>query len=126
MGQGISAVLTFGIGVAISPVPIIAVILMLFSARARVNGPMFMAGWALALGLVSGGIYALSAAGDASTNSTTSDTISWAKIALGVLLILLAARAWRNRPEPGGEGEMPKWMAGIDDFSPGKASSSSS
>ena len=34
MGQGISEVLTFAIGVAISPVPIIAVILMLFSTRA--------------------------------------------------------------------------------------------
>ena len=33
MGQGISAVLTFAVGVAISPVPIIAVILMLFSQR---------------------------------------------------------------------------------------------
>ena len=37
MGQGISEVLTFAVGVAISPVPIIAVILMLFSQRAKVN-----------------------------------------------------------------------------------------
>ncbi len=37
MGQGISAVLTFAIGVAISPVPIIAVILMLFSRRAEAS-----------------------------------------------------------------------------------------
>ena len=44
MGQGISAILTFAIGVAISPVPIIAVILMLFSQRARVNGPAFLVG----------------------------------------------------------------------------------
>ena len=29
----------FAIGIAISPVPIIAVILMLFSSRARINGP---------------------------------------------------------------------------------------
>jgi hypothetical protein len=29
-------------GVAISPVPIIAVILMLFSQKARVNGPLFL------------------------------------------------------------------------------------
>ena len=35
-------VLTYAVGVAISPVPIIAVILMLFSAKARVNGPMFL------------------------------------------------------------------------------------
>ena len=54
MGQGISEVLTFAVGVAISPVPIIAVILMLFSARARVNGPMFLLGWVFALGAVSG------------------------------------------------------------------------
>ena len=43
MTEGIGAILTYAIGVAISPVPIIAVILMLFSARARVNGPMFLA-----------------------------------------------------------------------------------
>jgi hypothetical protein len=42
MAQGISATLTFAIGVAISPLPIIAVILMLFSSRAKVNGPMFL------------------------------------------------------------------------------------
>ena len=52
--DGIAAVLPFAIGVAISPVPIIAVILMLFSSRAKVNGPMFALGWAVALAVVSG------------------------------------------------------------------------
>jgi hypothetical protein len=121
VGQGISEVLTFAIGVAISPVPIIAVILMLFSARARVNGPMFLAGWALALAVVSGVTYFLSDAGDAATSSTTSDSISWGKIVLGALLLLLAARNWRARLAPGTEPEMPKWMAGIDSLKPAKA-----
>ena len=121
MGQGISEVLTFAIGVAISPVPIMAVILMLFSQRARVNGPMFLFGWALALAVVSGLAYAASDAGDAATNSATSDTISWGKIVFGVLLLLLAARNWRSRPEPGSVPQMPKWMAGIDALPPGKA-----
>ena len=121
MGQGISEVLTFAIGVAISPVPIIAVILMLFSARARVNGLMFLLGWLLALALVSGVVYALSDTGDAATSSSASDTISWGKIVFGVLFLLLAARNWRNRPDPGDEPEMPKWMAGIDSFAPAKA-----
>lgn len=35
MDKGISEVLTFAVGVAISPLPIIAVTLMLFSQRAR-------------------------------------------------------------------------------------------
>jgi len=54
MAQGSGEILTFAIGVAISPVPIIAVILMLFSSRAKVNGPMFLLGWVVALAVVSG------------------------------------------------------------------------
>ena len=49
MSQAIAEVLPFAIGVAIVPIPIIAVILMLFSARARVNGPLFLLGWVAGL-----------------------------------------------------------------------------
>ncbi len=121
MGQGISEVLTFAIGVAISPVPIMAVILMLFSQRARVNGPMFLAGWALALAVVSFVVYFASDAAEAATSSAASDTISWGKIVFGGLFLLLAARNWRSRPEPGTTPEMPKWMSGIDSLAPAKA-----
>ncbi len=121
MGQGISAVLTYAVGVAISPMPIIAVTLMLFSRRARVNGPMFLLGWVVALAVVSGVAYALADQANAATDTTTSDTIAWGKIVLGVILLLLAARNWRHRPAPGTEPEMPKWMAGIDAMEPGKA-----
>ena len=101
MGKGIREVLTFAVGVAISPVPIIAVTLMLFSQRARVNGLMFLLGWVLALAVVSGVVYAAADQGNAATDSTTSDTIAWGKIVLGVLFLLLAARNWRTRPAPG-------------------------
>ena len=121
MAESIGEVLTYAIGVAISPVPIIAVILMLFSARARVNGPLFLAGWVAALGIVSAVAYALADAGDAATDSTASDTVSWGKIAVGVLFLLIAAKQWRGRPSPGAAPEMPKWMAGIDAFSPIKS-----
>lgn len=121
MGQGIGEVLTFAVGVAISPVPIIAVILMLFSQRARVNGPLFLLGWVLALAVVGGVAYALADQGDVATNSGATDTVAWGKIVFGVLFLLLAVRQWRGRPAPGVEPEMPKWMAGIDAFSPVKA-----
>ena len=71
MGRGISEVLTFAIGVAISPIPIIAVILMLFSQRARVNGPVFLLGWVGALTIVSGVVYVISDQGNAATNSSS-------------------------------------------------------
>jgi len=121
MGQAIGNTLPMAIGVAISPVPIIAVILMLFSQKARVNGPAFLAGWVLALAVISTVAYVIADESDASTSSSASDTISWGKIVLGVLFLLLAGRQWRSRPAPGVEPEMPKWMQGIDSFSPGKA-----
>jgi Sap, sulfolipid-1-addressing protein len=118
MGQGISEVLTFAIGVAVSPIPIIAVILMLFSARARVNGPAFLFGWVVALAAVSTVVYVVSHEGSVATSSTAADSVSWGKIVLGVVFLLLARRSWRNRPAPGAEPTMPKWMARIDTFSP--------
>jgi threonine/homoserine/homoserine lactone efflux protein len=121
MGQGISEVLTFAIGVAISPVPIIAVILMLFSNRARVNGPAFLLGWVVALAAVSTVVYVLAHDGDVSTNSSAADSVSWGKIVLGVLLLSLARRNWRKRPGPGEEPEMPKWLATVESLSPVKA-----
>jgi Sap, sulfolipid-1-addressing protein len=76
MSESIAEVLAYAVGVAISPVPIIAVILMLFSARARVNSPMFLAGWVVALGVVSAVAYALADAGDAAADDAAGDTVS--------------------------------------------------
>jgi len=121
MAQGIAQVLTYAVGVAISPVPIIAIVLMLFTARARENGSAFVVGWALALAVVSGAAYAVADAGDASTETSASDTVSWAQIVFGVVFLLLAVRAWRNRPQPGDEPEPPGWMAGIEGFTAAKA-----
>ncbi len=121
MGQGISEVLPYAVGVALSPIPIIAVILMLFSQRARVNGPLFLLAWALALAVVSSVVYLFAHLSNPTTSSTASDGISWLKIALGLLLLVLAARQWRSRPAPGADPEMPKWLAGIDTLKPAKA-----
>ena len=108
MGKGIGEVLTFAVGVAISPAPTIAVTLMLSSRRARANGLMFLLGWVLALAVVSGVAYVASDQASLSTDSTTSDTIAWGKIVFSVLFLLLAARNWRIRPAPGTELEMPR------------------
>jgi hypothetical protein len=121
MGRGISEVLPFAVGVAISPVPIIAVILMLFSVRARVNGPLFLLGWVIGLAVACAVVYLLADAEDVSTDSSSADAVSWGKLLLGAVLLLLAARQWRSRPRPGEAPELPKWMAGIDTLQPAKA-----
>jgi len=121
MGQGISEVLPFAIGVALSPVPIIAVILILFSDRARVNGPVFLLGWVVGLAVVSSVVYFVADAANASTDSGTSDSISWGKIVLGVALLGLARRNWAKRPAPGQPAELPKWMATVESIAPSRA-----
>jgi threonine/homoserine/homoserine lactone efflux protein len=40
---------------------------------------------------------------------------------LGALLLLVAAKEWRDRPKEGEEPPTPKWMATVDQFGPGKA-----
>ena len=120
MGEAIAVVLPYAIGVAISPLPIIAVILVLFSARARVNGPAFLAGWVLGVAVVSVAVYLLSDASDASTDDTTSDSVSWIKLLLGVWLVLLAVRKLRAQKSPEAQAQ-PKWMASIDSLTPVKA-----
>lgn len=55
MGQAIGDILPMAVGVALSPVPIIAIVLMLGTPRARSNGPAFTLGWLIGLS-VAGGI----------------------------------------------------------------------
>jgi Sap-like sulfolipid-1-addressing protein len=120
MGKAIGEVLPYAVGVAISPVPIIAVILVLFSPRARSNGPAFLIGWMLGLAAVVTVVYVVADASDVSTNQDASDSSYWLKLALGLLLLAVARRNWRKQrdlPE-GQEPPQPKWMAAIDSFTP--------
>ena len=121
MGQGISEVLTYAVGVDISLLAIIAVILMLFSQRARINGPLFALGWMVALTVVFGVVYVLATKKGTSPQAAAPRTRLLGKLVFGVLFLLLALRTWRSRPAVGSEPVRPKWMAGIDAFSPGKA-----
>jgi threonine/homoserine/homoserine lactone efflux protein len=121
VGAAIGQVLSLGVGVALSPVPIIAVVLMLGTPRARANGPAFVLGWVVGLAVV--GTLVLLAAGGAGA-SDGGEPATWVdvvKLVLGALLLLLALRQWRGRPREGDEAALPKWMQAIDTFSPIRA-----
>ncbi|HTO01294.1 MAG TPA: GAP family protein [Microthrixaceae bacterium] len=120
MSQAIGDVLPSAVGVALSPVPIIAVILMLATPKARKNGPAFALGWILGLIVVSV-IVVLLASGADDAGSTTSDAIYWVKLTMGVLFLAMAAQQWRKRPQSGQTAEVPKWMQSIDSFTSGKS-----
>jgi threonine/homoserine/homoserine lactone efflux protein len=52
MGAAIGDVLGLAAGVAVSPLPIVAMILVLATPRGRVNGIVFGLGWVLGLGVL--------------------------------------------------------------------------
>ena len=122
MADAIGQVLSLAVGVAISPVPIIAVVLMLATPRGRVNGPAFLGGWLLGLAVVGTIVLVVSnGAGATDSDATPATWVSWLKIVLGVLLALVAVKQWRGRPQGGDEAALPKWMRTIDTFTPGRA-----
>ncbi len=120
MGAAIGQSLPVAVGVLISPLPIVAVVLMLVSGRAKANAFSFLVGWFVAVGAVT--LLVATLAGAATPDDDGPPL--WAailKIVLGVLLLLLAVKQWRGRPRAGVEPPAPTWMAAIDAFTPVKA-----
>ena len=121
MGGVVGQLLPIAVGVALSPLPIIAVVLMLVTPRGRLNGPAFILGWWVGLGVV--GTIALAVAGGtkASSQGEPATWVDVVKLVLGLLLLLVAARQWRGRPQEGATPPTPKWMGALDSFTPLKA-----
>ena len=121
MGAAIGQVLPLAVGVALSPMPIVAVVLMLVTQQAKVNGPLFVAGWIAGLAAVGAVVLVLAGPADTGTSSEPATWVSVVKLLLGALLVLVAFRQWRDRPHGDDESAMPGWMSSIDGFTPVKA-----
>ena len=108
----------FAVGIAISPVPIITVILALFSKKAKWNGPAFLLGWAMGIAVVAIPVLIISESSNLVPETKASLTASIVRLALGILLLLIAIRNWKKRPKKGEEGVIPKWLMVIETVSP--------
>ena len=98
MSSVIGAILPLAIGIAVSPIPIIAAILMLLSPKAKATSVGFMLGWVIGI-LVSVTVFTLLSSvvptDDASDSAPIRGVI---QILLGAGLLFLAVRQWRSRP----------------------------
>jgi threonine/homoserine/homoserine lactone efflux protein len=119
LGEVIGQLLPTAVGVMLSPLPIVGVILMLLSNKARVNGPMFLLGWLAGLAIVVGAVVAFVNPDKLNKSGGEPSTLNGIlHLALGVLLLLLAVKQLKGRPKEGEVPEMPKWMAKMQDASP--------
>ena len=121
MGAAIGDVLGLAAGVAVSPLPIVAMILVLATPRGRVNGSLFGIGWLAGLSILGTVVLLLAGPADPSDDGTPAAWTGWLKLLLGVLALLRAARQWRGRPAEGAAPELPRWMAGLDKLKAGGA-----
>jgi threonine/homoserine/homoserine lactone efflux protein len=109
------------VGVALSPVPIIAVVLMLVSPRGRVNGPAYLGGQMF--GVAAAGVVVLLIAGGlgASDDAEPAGWVAWLQLVVGLGLIGLAVKQWNGRVRRDEEPPTPKWMDAIDGFTSARA-----
>jgi Sap, sulfolipid-1-addressing protein len=109
------------VGVSLSPLAIIAVILMLGTPRGRVTGISFVAAWALGLAVLGTLVLLIADEAGASEGGTPSDWVGILQIALGVLLLAVGARQWNGRPSDRADPELPPWMQSVETFTPMKS-----
>jgi threonine/homoserine/homoserine lactone efflux protein len=118
MGQAIGEVLAFGVGVALSPLAIVAVVVMLVAPGGAWRAWAFAGGWVLSLALVSTLVLLLADGADASADGAAR-WVSVVKIVIGLLLVLFAVRQWRGRGEA--DTEAPGWMRKLDNVTAARA-----
>ena len=120
MSEVIGEILPLAVGIAISPIPIIAAILMLLSPRAKRTSVGFLIGWLAGI-VVAVVLFTLLTSVIPQDNAGPSPVAGVIKIILGALLLFLAIKQWRTRPAEGEQASMPKWMSAIDAMTAGKA-----
>jgi hypothetical protein len=121
MGDAIGQLLPLAVGAALSPMPIVAMVLVLVTPRARTNGPAFLLGWVLGIALVGGVLLAVAGPTDPSDQGEPATWVGWLQLVLGLLLVGAATKMWRGRPQEADPVERPGWMEAIATFTPLKA-----
>ena len=118
--QAIGAGLPAAVAIALSPFPVIGIVLILAGPRARVNGPLFAFGWIVGLTAVTA--LAVVVFGGADDPDSASAAIAdWGRVVAGAALVALGLRKWWNRPRAGEVAAAPAWMASLDAATPAKA-----
>jgi threonine/homoserine/homoserine lactone efflux protein len=111
-------VLPNALGIVLSPLAVVAVILLLLTPRARVNGLAFLAGWVAGLAVVAGLTLLVTDEPGAAAQGQQALWTLVLRLAIGAGLLFLAYRSFRKRPRAGEEARLPGWMNAVGSFTP--------
>lgn len=114
MGSAIGEMVPLALGIAISPMPVVGAILMLLSPHAKATSVAFLFGWLAGILITLIAFTLVSSILPRSDPGQARPISGVIKIVLGVLLLLLAVRQFRSRPDASAEPALPKWMSALD------------
>lgn len=113
--------LPLAVGVAISPIPIIATILMLLSPNAKRTSAGFLIGWLGGIIVATTVFVLLSGVLPDRQEGSASPVSAIIRVVLGAALVFLAVRQWNTRPTGDDDAQLPGWMHAIDSMTAGRA-----
>jgi hypothetical protein len=110
--------LLIGLAIAVDPLPLTAFLVVLPSERGVRKGAAFVFGWLVSLAIVVA-ITVLATGDNPPKPATVPSLASLAvKIAIGVVLVVIAVRHRRKMGQPRPPKKPPKWQTSVDKMSP--------
>jgi hypothetical protein len=107
-----------GLAIAFDPLPLLAFMVVLPSQRGVRKGAAFVFGWLVSLAIVVTVTVLATGNNPPKPNTAPSLAALAAKIAIGVLLVVVAIRHIRAMGRPKKPKKPPKWQAHVDTMSP--------
>jgi threonine/homoserine/homoserine lactone efflux protein len=107
-----------GLAITLEPIPLTAFILVVASKGGVRKGASFIFGWLASLAIVVVATVLVTGNKPPKPNTAPSLAALAVKIAIGVVLVLIAVRQWRRMGRPKKPKKTPKWQTGIDNMSP--------
>ncbi len=106
----------YAVAVALSPVPLLAVVAVLGSHRGVANATAMLVGWIIGLSLI------IIVSVRLLPSAVTGDLpwLGWFDLLVGCAAILVAVALWRTKGVPD-RNDLPRWMAAIDELSLGRS-----
>ncbi|WP_043443006.1 GAP family protein [Arthrobacter sp. L77] len=119
MIAALGAVLPIAVGGMLASLPVVAMAAVLGTIAGRGVLRRFTLGWLV--GMLAVGTLGLLLADVVTLASDSAAWLAWLRIALGVALIALAARAFVRRPRGDAARASPKWMTTLEGMEAGRA-----
>ena len=117
LGKAIAELAPLGLAAALSPLPVIAVVLLLSAPAGPGAGVAFAGGWLAGL---AGVTWALAFAA-VEVEAVSLDLDAWTRVAIGLGLLAAGGWKWATRPRRDRVPKPPRWIASLAGVSRGTA-----